>query len=608
MPRLTQRRATWLAAALAAAVYLLALRNGWSGDDLVAVLDNPTAHSVAAGLRGWFAPYWPGAWQWAGLYRPLTILSYAVDWSLSGGAPWWFHLVNVLLNALAGGLVVLVMSRWLPPLGSLVAGIVFAVHPAHVEAVANVVGRAELLVAVGLLLALLAARRYRAATTARARRGWMIATLAAVFVALASKEHGVIAIALLVLDRLLDPEPPATDSTPLFAAVIAMTAAWLFLWRGIAGGYVGTGRHAAFFGLSWGGRLATMLPVYLEVLRTLAWPFRLLSDYAPQTAPVHTSLTLLGVLGLAAALSVVALGGLSVRRAPMVAFGIFAALLSYAPTSNLVFVSGVMLAERNLYLAVLAPAAVAGWGITALRGRPQFRAASLALGALLAACAVRTVDRIPFWADPFTPIAEEQAAHPENFHTRVVLAQYLAPRGDSAWALGELLVAADLFPRDPLARVLASQLALEMGRRRLALKQAEAAYAIYRGDPRVIDALVRALLANGEPDSAAAVAAAGSTALAGSAAVLGAYDTALAAVGGQGGRRALVRLRLDWLDGRFAEAQKTADSLAGVIAEGARPELTCADVEAVGPVLQGLAPGLWTVLENEARCESTTGS
>lgn len=606
MPALTRRRASWIAAAAAAVVYLPALRNGWSGDDLVAIRDNPTVHSAGAAIAAWFAPYWPGEWQWAGLYRPLTILTYGLDWSLSGGAPWWFHLVNVLLHAVATGLAVLVVSRWLPPVGALVAGALFAMHPAHVEAVANVVGRAELLVAIGILAAVLAARRFRHAVSRGARRGWLAATLAAVFLALASKEHGVIAIAALALDHALDRERATDPSVPLYVGVVAATAGWLFLWRGIAGGYVGGGQHAAFFGLSWVERLTTMLPVYLEALRTLAWPFRLLSDYAPQTVPVRTTLTAVGVLGLVVSLSVGALGLLSVRRAPAIAFGIFLALLSYAPTSNLIFVSGVMLAERNLYLAVLAPAVVAGWAVTGLHGHPQFRAVGIALGALLLAFAVRTVDRIPFWIDPLTPVAEEHTAHPENFHTRILLAQFVAARGDSAWALGELLVAGDLFPRDPWARVLASRHALAMGRPLLALRQAEEAFGVYQGDPRLVDALVRALLANGLTDSAVVVGSRSAAAISGSLDVLAAYRAALAARGGKPWAESLLDLRADWLGGRFAMAQERLDSLAAAV-ETAGFDVRCDDVRASEPIIRAMRPDLWEVLASRTACGDVGG-
>jgi hypothetical protein len=600
---MTRGRATWIAAAVATVVYLLAVRNGWAGDDLVAIRDNPAAHSLSSAIAAWFEVYWPGEWRWAGLYRPFTILTYGLDWSIAGGAPWWFHLVNVGLHVAATALVVRVALAWLAPVGALVTGLVFAVHPVHVEAVANVVGRAELLVAVWLLLAVLSARRYRQAASSRARRWWFAATLVAVTLALCSKEHGVIAIGVLAVDHLLEPRRPRHSATGLYVAVAALTLAWLFVWRSIAGGLVGGGTHAAFFGLSPYGRVMTMFPVYLEVLRLLTWPFALASDYAPQVVTVRESVTLVGTLGFLATVAALALGVLSVRRAPVVAFGILVAVLSYAPTANLLVASGVVLAERNLYLAVLAPALIAGWGTAKVFDGPRRRAGTVACAGVVLLFAYRTVDRIPLWSDPLTLLVEEQAAHPENFHTRVLLGEYVSARGDSAWALGELLVAGALFPADPWAAVLASRQALAQGRPTIALREAERAYRRYRRDPRTVEVLTDALIATGEADSALAVAAAGARDLQGSETVLAAYRRALVAGAGAAWETTLVDATRDWSAGRVVSAAARLDSLERAPPAAAELGAACSRLAATVPVVRALRPRLAVVLEVGAACD-----
>ena len=100
--------------------------------------------------------------------------------------------MNALWHGLATVLLVALLARWLPPLGATAAGLVFAWHPVHVEAVASLVGRAELLVAVGILGAVLAARRGQ----------WVLAVLCAAL-AMLSKEHGVIVGVVILLDRWL---------------------------------------------------------------------------------------------------------------------------------------------------------------------------------------------------------------------------------------------------------------------------------------------------------------------------------------------------------------------------------------------------------------------
>lgn len=83
-----------------------------------------------------------------GSYRPLCVFTFRLNYLLGGFQPWGYHLVNVLLHCLATVLVVRVARALLPPaktsLGSTIAGLTFASHPIHTEAVAGVVGRADL--------------------------------------------------------------------------------------------------------------------------------------------------------------------------------------------------------------------------------------------------------------------------------------------------------------------------------------------------------------------------------------------------------------------------------------------------------------------------------
>ncbi|XP_049951100.1 protein O-mannosyl-transferase TMTC4-like [Schistocerca serialis cubense] len=92
-------------------------------------------------------------------YRPLTVLSFRWNYWLSGGLkPWGFHVTNIWLHALASVLLlpfcdILYGGRC--PRASFLTALLFAVHPVHSEAVAGVVGRADLLCAVFFLLSFL---------------------------------------------------------------------------------------------------------------------------------------------------------------------------------------------------------------------------------------------------------------------------------------------------------------------------------------------------------------------------------------------------------------------------------------------------------------------
>lgn len=125
--------------------------------------------------------------------------SFKLNHALAGFRPAGFHAVNVLLHCAATALVVrlgrlLLPTRW--AVGA--AGALFAAHPVHTEAVAGIVGRADLMACNFYLIALLAYAKHVSYRETGDRREWpaLVATLAAAMAALLSKETG--ATALLI--------------------------------------------------------------------------------------------------------------------------------------------------------------------------------------------------------------------------------------------------------------------------------------------------------------------------------------------------------------------------------------------------------------------------
>ena len=89
------------------------------------------------------------------LYRPITIISFAMNHALGGNAPAGYRAVNILLHGLASVLLLwLGLRLGLREAEAGAVALLFAVHPIHTEAVNAVVGRADLLVAVGVFAGL----------------------------------------------------------------------------------------------------------------------------------------------------------------------------------------------------------------------------------------------------------------------------------------------------------------------------------------------------------------------------------------------------------------------------------------------------------------------
>jgi hypothetical protein len=422
--------------AAAVALYLPTLWYGFVQDDRAIIAANPAAQSIGRALRAFDQPYWPPE-SGAGLYRPATILSYAVDWSLSGGRPGWLHLMNALWHGLAAVLLMLIVARWLPPLGAAAAGLIFAWHPVHVEAVASLVGRAELLAAVGILGAVLAARR-----------GWWVGAVVCAALAMLSKEHGVIAGVAILLDNWLYGSGRRAYPVGLWIALAAVTAGFVAAWLAI--GRAGASDVAAvFIGRGAMARLAVALPAAARAAELLIWPAALSADYGPQVIPARTSFSLAAGCGAAAVIAVPLLVVWCRRRAPAIAFTAALAACSYLPTSNLLFPSGVVLAERNLYLAVGVAAALAGTGLGWVASRWGTRPAVAALGIVALPLGLGSLARLPAWRDNRSQLLTLLTEHPESYRAHASAAAVLAGLRDTLGARQEYRVADSLFAGDP---------------------------------------------------------------------------------------------------------------------------------------------------------------
>lgn len=431
------KRELLLVFVVAVLLYLPTVRYGFVQDDRGVIASNPAAHSIVAALAAFKDPYWPRE-TGAGLYRPVTILSYAVDWTISGGRPAWFHFMNALWHGLATVLFVAIIAQWLPRVAAVGSGLVFAWHPVHVEAVASAVGRAELLVAVGILGAVLAARRGK----------WVVALLCAA-VAMFSKEHGVVVGVVILLDYWLQsPEQRRPYPRSLWIGLVVVTLSFLVTWFLI--GWAGENDEAAaFYGTGTMARLAIALPAALRAAVLLFWPATLSTDYGPQVLADRSGWSLVALLGLGVVIAVPLVILRYRRRAPAISFAAGIAALSCLPTANILFASGVVLAERNLYLAVALPATVVGAAAAWLAIQRGPRLAFAAWGLLVAACGGRSIVRLPAWRDNRTQLLTLLREHPESYRAHGSAAAVLAGIGDTAGARREYAIADSLFSGDP---------------------------------------------------------------------------------------------------------------------------------------------------------------
>lgn len=441
-------------AAIAAVCYAGTLSGGFVFDDLDIIVGNPLVTGDDAGVLPIFTShYWQHVTPSGNLYRPLTILSYRLNAAIFGPEPASFHGVNVLLHILCACLLLpIARALSIGRGGAVAAAAIFATHPIHTEAVAGIVGRADLLAAAGVLGALalhLSARMTLLRT---------LAACALLAAGLLSKESAVVmpAIALAAdASRVRRKSTTIRQNAPALLAYGAVVAGWLLVRAAVLpGAQPGTLSDSVFAGVPWWHQILTALWVLSRYLQLLVAPVTLSADYSFAQTPLVTTALDLRVLIAAVVLVALALLGVAGLRSRaslarrQMAFCALAFLASIAPVSNLIVPIGTIMAERLLYLPSMAfcLAIPVVWSM-ASRARPAVGAALATLLVLL--LGARTIVRNRDWKDQLTLFTATVETSPTSARAHYNLGIALAETSRTDAALSEYRIAMGINPEDP---------------------------------------------------------------------------------------------------------------------------------------------------------------
>jgi hypothetical protein len=499
-----------LAAALVALVlYAASIGNGLAYDDDSIIGLDPRVQSLSHVRAIFTEGYWSGEADLA-LYRPLTTLSFALDWSLGGGKAEWFHFSNVLWNAAACALVVLLLARFFRPNEALAGGVLFAVHPVHVEAVANVVGRAELMAACFFLGACILWLQLDARGPWRLQRALAVAVFYAL--ALLSKEGAVMLPAILLLIDTIRGElrlraVPAYVRAhwPAFLMFTAVVAGFIGVRTAVLGG-VAPVRVDAVFDMARHPllRVLTALQAWSEYARLFFFPRTLLADYGPRVLLPAETLAANSAAGLLILLAVLGGGIIALLRGwQRTALALLWFVITIFPVSNLIVPIGVIVAERTLYLpSVTLAIGAAGLLAYAPRAPRTLSALRVAGAVVLVLLAGRSLARIPEWDSTDRILVALVRERPDSFRGQWYLARRARMENDTSGAITRYTRALELWPWRKRLVMEAATFAVDA--RRLALAGQIATHAVSAW-PDDVDALrLRAGIAMDLGDTATA--------------------------------------------------------------------------------------------------------
>jgi protein O-mannosyl-transferase len=420
-------------------------------DDPQYVSENP---HVGGGLDGADVA-WAFTHQHAGYWIPLVWLSYMLDVEIWGGGPGGFHVTNVVLHAANVVLLFALLFRLTGRAGAaFVVAALFAVHPLHVESVAWITERKDVLSTLFLLLTLWLYVGY-----VRSRTPIRYAAMTASFALglLAKPMLVTVPFVMLLLDFWPLRRAPTSAERPTRAAgapmpwralvdeklplfALALAAAVIAFVTQRAGGAVG--------GLETypaGYRVSNAIVSYAAYLWKMIWPTRL-SVYYSRPAPIPVAHV---VSASAVLLALTALALVTVRKRPYVAVGWFWYLITLIPVIGIVQVGLQSMADRFTYVPLIGIYTAIVWAVDDLLSARAPRPVRVALAVTVIAAAATTARRqLPIWKDSVAlwTRATETVLGMDSYRAHMSLGEVLARQGRTAEARGHYTEAARLQP------------------------------------------------------------------------------------------------------------------------------------------------------------------
>ena len=452
-------------ALLALLPFLNGLPYDFTYDDRLIISGNDRLESPAKVEEIFTTQYFGGALTSAQNYRPILLLTYAVQRWIHGNRAWLFRAVNLALHAA----VTVSLGEWLFALGfaagpaSAVAAL-FAVATVHVEAVTSLVGRAELLAA--LLVFLVARLWLRATREGPFGRGPYATALGVFLLSVFVKENAIVAPGVVVLGELFrggrgrSPREawnglPKAARRALFGfafPIVILFAVRLVVIKGLL-----ISKEAGIFELenplvvlSFPLRAANALGLGLRYAAKTFLPIHLAADHSAYALPVARSMSDPGAWwGIAGTLAGAVLALALWKRRPLASLGLCLFAGALFPVSNVPFVIGTIFAERLAYLPSAGLLCLAV-GLLAAPSRQVPRPAlpwrEWLLLVVVALGGAATIWRNRVWRDDRTLYADMVAKYPNSAKAHYNVAWDAQREGRRAEAIPHLRAAVAIFP------------------------------------------------------------------------------------------------------------------------------------------------------------------
>jgi protein O-mannosyl-transferase len=418
----------WIVLIFGVALYVNTITHQFTQDDAIVIYDNMYTTKGVSGLKGlftkdtffgFFKEEGKAKLVSGGRYRPFTPAMFALEYQLVGKSPWLGHLINILLY----GFLCLMVYKLLISLIChkedseskrylvFAAALIFAAHPLHTEAIANIKGRDEIMSMLGSIIALFAMLKYVDSKQTK----YIILACISFFIAFLSKENTITFLAVIPLSLYYFRDMNAKEAMMKSAILLLPTILFLIIRASVLGNdFGGTPMelmnnpylklvNGSYVPFDLGEKMATIMFTLGKYVQLLVLPHPLTHDYYPRYIDImhFSDISVLISLGLYMIIAFLALKGLKTKH--IIGFSCAYFIITLSIVSNIVFPIGTNMSERFMFMPSLGFAILIGYFmqqyIFEKFGKQMFY---ISLGVIISLYSIKTITRNFVWESDYT--------------------------------------------------------------------------------------------------------------------------------------------------------------------------------------------------------------
>lgn len=411
-----------LLSCIAFLIYANTFSHDYALDDASAISANYVTKQGVSGIPTLFKEHYRyGYWNSPGtLYRPIPLVMFAIEWQIAPDAPGFYHFMNVLLYAMTAFLLFWTMCKLLPkysPILPFLTTLLFIAHPVHVEVVANIKSRDEILSFLFCISAVYLLWKYLKSENVK----WLGISLFSYLLAMFSKENAITFLAVFPLILYFFSKINFSKNLIISGLYAIPAAIYLGVRLAVLGSLNGTKELAPLLDNFLSGapdiatRLASALLMVGKYLLTLVFPHPLGSDFG------YSQIALTGwtdwrvILVLLIVVAVLFYAFKTLKNKSVLSFAIFYFVITFSIFSNIIFLIGSSYGDRFMYFPSLGFAMALAFLILRLfKADFQIKSNSIAtffssykmplllVGVIAVAYSFKTVSRNTVWENSFT--------------------------------------------------------------------------------------------------------------------------------------------------------------------------------------------------------------